>query len=145
MYVFVFSSRRRHTRCALGTGVQTCALPICVGEMFLPVSEHWKTRLEALGCPAERIVVHRMGIEPGRYNFRERRPGRGETLRLLTVGRLVEKKGVADALQAVAALRARNIHSRYVVAGDGLLRAALEAMAVLPGISARVVFVGWLA
>src|SRR3546814_18271738 len=27
--VFVFSSRRRHTRCALVTGVQTCALPIC--------------------------------------------------------------------------------------------------------------------
>src|SRR3546814_20941903 len=29
MYVFFFSSRRRHTRCALVTGVQTCALPIC--------------------------------------------------------------------------------------------------------------------
>src|SRR3546814_7140241 len=28
MSVFFFSSRRRHTRCALGTGVQTCALPI---------------------------------------------------------------------------------------------------------------------
>src|SRR3546814_7226397 len=29
MYVyFLFSSRRRHTRCALVTGVQTCALPI---------------------------------------------------------------------------------------------------------------------
>src|SRR3546814_6541149 len=27
---FVFSSRRRHTRCALVTGVQTCALPICI-------------------------------------------------------------------------------------------------------------------
>src|SRR3546814_7949088 len=27
-YVCVFSSRRRHTRCALVTGVQTCALPI---------------------------------------------------------------------------------------------------------------------
>src|SRR3546814_3847700 len=26
---FCFSSRRRHTRCALVTGVQTCALPIC--------------------------------------------------------------------------------------------------------------------
>src|SRR3546814_19518099 len=26
--LFVFSSRRRHTRCALVTGVQTCALPI---------------------------------------------------------------------------------------------------------------------
>src|SRR3546814_9434060 len=28
MCVFFVSSRRRHTRCALGTGVQTCALPI---------------------------------------------------------------------------------------------------------------------
>src|SRR3546814_3565004 len=28
MSYFVFSSRRRHTRCALVTGVQTCALPI---------------------------------------------------------------------------------------------------------------------
>src|SRR3546814_1099804 len=30
LVVFFFSSRRRHTRCALVTGVQTCALPICV-------------------------------------------------------------------------------------------------------------------
>src|SRR3546814_14258747 len=29
--MFFFSSRRRHTRCALVTGVQTCALPICFG------------------------------------------------------------------------------------------------------------------
>src|SRR3546814_9657182 len=27
-FLFFFSSRRRHTRCALVTGVQTCALPI---------------------------------------------------------------------------------------------------------------------
>src|SRR3546814_9313972 len=27
-FFFFFSSRRRHTRCALVTGVQTCALPI---------------------------------------------------------------------------------------------------------------------
>src|SRR3546814_962793 len=30
-FVFLFSSRRRHTRCALVTGVQTCALPIWPG------------------------------------------------------------------------------------------------------------------
>src|SRR3546814_4195342 len=28
LFLFFFSSRRRHTRCALVTGVQTCALPI---------------------------------------------------------------------------------------------------------------------
>src|SRR3546814_265705 len=42
MYCFVelffFSSRRRHTRCALVTGVQTCALPIC-GLELSPVHE----------------------------------------------------------------------------------------------------------
>src|SRR3546814_6257949 len=30
-FLFFFSSRRRHTRCALVTGVQTCALPISLG------------------------------------------------------------------------------------------------------------------
>src|SRR3546814_15453976 len=35
---FFFSSRRRHTRCALVTGVQTCALPISEesGERYFP-------------------------------------------------------------------------------------------------------------
>src|SRR3546814_9597189 len=32
-FMFFFSSRRRHTRCALVTGVQTCALPICIGDL----------------------------------------------------------------------------------------------------------------
>src|SRR3546814_21104994 len=34
-YCFFFSSRRRHTRCALATGVQTCALPISFGLSFI--------------------------------------------------------------------------------------------------------------
>src|SRR3546814_18375165 len=33
-YIFFFSSRRRHTRCALVTGVQTCALPIFLALGF---------------------------------------------------------------------------------------------------------------
>src|SRR3546814_10551434 len=46
--VFFFSSRRRHTRCALVTGVQTCALPILVGgtgknlDDVLPAEVQWK-------------------------------------------------------------------------------------------------------
>src|SRR3546814_4970342 len=41
---FFFSSRRRHTICALVTGVQTCALPICLGWVdavrhFVPPAE----------------------------------------------------------------------------------------------------------
>src|SRR3546814_5212352 len=38
--MFFFSSRRRHTRCALVTGVQTCALPICYTLLMGTVSTH---------------------------------------------------------------------------------------------------------
>src|SRR3546814_3640052 len=34
VFKFFFSSRRRHTRCALVTGVQTCALPIYTGALI---------------------------------------------------------------------------------------------------------------
>src|SRR3546814_11453980 len=38
MFCFFFSSRRRHTSCALVTGVQTCALPIyCFASSFIVV------------------------------------------------------------------------------------------------------------
>src|SRR3546814_5020795 len=35
--LFFFSSRRRHTRCALVTGVQTCALPISLRSLVTVV------------------------------------------------------------------------------------------------------------
>src|SRR3546814_18954849 len=38
---FFFSSRRRHTRCALVTGVQTCALPISRIGAFMARSTRW--------------------------------------------------------------------------------------------------------
>src|SRR3546814_1315195 len=43
MYYFFFASRRRHTRCALVTGVQTCALPICSSVLGCSsVSGFWR-------------------------------------------------------------------------------------------------------
>src|SRR3546814_11926140 len=38
---FFFSSRRRHTRCALVTGVQTCALPISNADRRLRAGHLW--------------------------------------------------------------------------------------------------------
>src|SRR3546814_2743702 len=47
MFYFFFSSRRRHTRCALVTGVQTCALPILHRE--IPVQGEIETVSEITG------------------------------------------------------------------------------------------------
>src|SRR3546814_3596696 len=51
---FFFSSRRRHTRCALVTGVQTCALPIyvalsVVGADRLPDNGYLRAKLAQEG------------------------------------------------------------------------------------------------
>src|SRR3546814_4256850 len=46
--MFFFSSRRRHTSCALVTGVQTCALPIFIGL---------QTRLAALALAGFSVVT----------------------------------------------------------------------------------------
>src|SRR3546814_10354293 len=46
--LFFFSSRRRHTRCALVTVVQTCALPI-----LMPHAKRDDRRIEATGNPYE--------------------------------------------------------------------------------------------
>src|SRR3546814_9196209 len=45
MLCFFFSSRRRHTRCALVTGVQTCALPI---SAQFPVSAEQPAQAELI-------------------------------------------------------------------------------------------------
>src|SRR3546814_4526112 len=56
--VFFFSSRRRHTRCALVTGVQTCALPICAAAVVEP---HRAVFAQALERQSFCVVDFRIG------------------------------------------------------------------------------------
>src|SRR3546814_8423059 len=51
MCVFFFSSRRRHTRCALVTGVQTCALPIDLYSTITVAPTTNGTAVAAIGSP----------------------------------------------------------------------------------------------
>src|SRR3546814_9922336 len=55
--VFFFSSRRRHTRCALVTGVQTCALPIC-RAVALDIVQVRLGRVEALAAQGDQPRLH---------------------------------------------------------------------------------------
>src|SRR3546814_6829086 len=49
-FFFFFSSRRRHTRCALVTGVQTCALPIFTDRDQFVYMAAYGARLAALNA-----------------------------------------------------------------------------------------------
>src|SRR3546814_3989165 len=80
--VFFLSSRRRHTSCALVTGVQTCALPICarigdVGKARLDVrtrqSEHGPVQIGILAAGELRVES---GPELQQGRSEERRVGK---------------------------------------------------------------------
>src|SRR3546814_1549882 len=53
--LFFFSSRRRHTRCALVTGVQTCALPILTGSESHAGTTPMNRRRDALVAAAKLV------------------------------------------------------------------------------------------
>jgi len=101
------------------------------GDLFLPVSDFWRSRLVELGCPPGKIAVHHMGIDLSKFPLSERGTERDDdsTVRLLSVARLVEKKGMEYAIRAVAALRdttSRRIE--YSILGDGPLRGQLDEL-----------------
>ncbi|MGE0096342.1 MAG: glycosyltransferase [Alphaproteobacteria bacterium] len=113
------------------------------GDLFLPISDVWRQKLLSLGCQPARTIVHRMGVEPERFVFRTRCPAADQPVKLLTVGRLIEKKGVEYGLRAAAELVRRGIKIDYQIAGDGPLRAQLERLAAALEIGSSVRFLGW--
>lgn len=113
------------------------------GDLFLPISEYLRKRLLKLGCEPSRLAVLRMGVDLDRFVERPRSRVDTGPLKVLTIGRLVEKKGVADGLRAVAWARRRGVELRYTIVGDGPLRGQLEALAGELGIADAVRFRGW--
>jgi colanic acid/amylovoran biosynthesis glycosyltransferase len=123
-----------------GTGVYTRTFR--EARLLLPVCEFLGRRLVQLGAPAGRVVVHRTGIDLRRWPYRERQPEVPGSLRLVSVGRLVEKKGVAEVLRAIRLLADRGVRTEYRVFGDGPLRERLTALATELGVAERVRFEG---
>jgi len=114
------------------------------GDAFLTNCAFFRDRLLALGCDGARLVVHPSGIDARRFPFRVRGPRADGVLRLVTVGRLVEKKGIEFALEAMALLGRRGIAPRYDVVGEGPLAEPLRARAAALGLADRVRFLGGL-
>src|SRR3546814_1403607 len=91
---FFFSSRRRHTRCALVTGVQTCALPISIRIHDYPArwAEYYDGRALGVSDPVHRAshvtsVGFRWSRMPGMIPFT------AEDRRVLALGR---EQGIGD-------------------------------------------------
>ncbi|NRH23866.1 glycosyltransferase [Pantoea stewartii] len=87
-------------------------------ELMLPISHLWQNKLIEMGCPPEKIHVTRMGIEPEKFNFQPR-DGFHTPLRIVSVARLTEKKGLDVAVKASAMVKQRGGQFQYTIIGNG--------------------------
>ncbi len=111
------------------------------GDLFLPICKYFKDKLLLLSCPESKINVHPVGVDPEKYKYKK---GviTGKVVEIITVGRLVEKKGYLYALSSVSELAKRENNFFYTIIGDGpQYDMLLEKVSEL-GLSAKVRFVG---
>jgi glycosyltransferase involved in cell wall biosynthesis len=103
---------------------------------FIAVSQHIMGRALALGIPKSKIKVLHIGIDahafaPSEIPFSER------PMKVLFIGRLVEKKGAAFLIHAMQRVQAEHPAARLVLVGDGPLRTELERLSAQLGVNAE--------
>src|SRR3546814_17086495 len=112
--LFFFSSRRRHTRCALVTGVQTCALPICPHDA---IEVWWPDDGRAFATRANELLAQRAAESNALLGANVVLPQalRGDTVDLDTHIATVEERsadewdGIRDAPDPVRQLEAASV------------------------------------
>lgn len=109
-------------------------------DRFTSNTEYTRRRAVSLGCDEKKISILPVGLDIGKFRFSSRVLKPGEPVRLLTIGRLVEKKGHEYALKAVKTLKDRGLKMRYTIAGSGPEQDRLEALSASLGISKQVEF-----
>jgi colanic acid/amylovoran biosynthesis glycosyltransferase len=113
------------------------------GDWFLPISERWREKIIGLGCKEHRVSVHRMGVDTSKFSFASHKPREDGKIHLLTVARLVEKKGVRYGIQAVAKVLNKHPNVEYIIVGDGPLKDELKSLVDSLNLSDHVKLLGW--
>jgi colanic acid/amylovoran/stewartan biosynthesis glycosyltransferase WcaL/AmsK/CpsK len=98
-------------------------------SLYFVMSADMKRRVVAYGFPEDQVRVHPVSVEVDEYPFRVREVGDGEELRLVSVGRFVEKKGFDDLLRALAVVKERAPRPvTCSIVGGGELEPELRAL-----------------
>ncbi len=116
-----------------------------LARLLIVRSESIRERLVAIGCPAEKVRIHRAGIPLKDIPFHQRETPADGAWRCVQAGRLIAKKGLGTTLKAFAEFAHTYPLATLTLAGEGELRNALWNHAQELGVSDRVKFTGFLA
>lgn len=109
-------------------------------ELALPISELWAQRVKSLGGLDSQVVVQRMGVELNRFRYAFVPHGKA-SLKVFTAARFSEKKGLIDAIDAVA-IASKHVDILYEIGGFGELETQIKARIAFHNLESRITLLG---
>jgi colanic acid/amylovoran biosynthesis glycosyltransferase len=98
------------------------------GDMFTVNTNFTGEKLHQLGCDPEKIRILPVGLEIHLFSFKERFFPQDGRVYILTVGRLVEKKGHGYMIRALPEIIKRYPQVQYLIVGEGELDSCLRSL-----------------
>ena len=112
-------------------------------DFFVTNCHFFRDRAIKIGCNPDRIVVLGSGIDCAKFTFKPRQFPDDGVIRIVTTGRLIEKKGIEYGIRGVASLLQQYPNLEYNIIGDGNLREELQQLVTELGIADKVKLLGW--
>jgi len=115
------------------------------GDLFTANTKFTKEKVLGLGGDSNRIYILPVGLSIDKFLYKEKTIRAGETIRILTVARLVEKKGLEYSIRAAAKISCKYSHYKikYKIAGDGPLKNKLKSLILELGMEDKIKLLGW--
>ena len=113
------------------------------GDFFLTNCDFFRHKAIAIGCPPDKIKVHRSGLDCDRFTYQPRSLPEEGSIQIVTTGRLVEKKGIEYVIRAVAKLVPTYPLLRYKIIGEGHLRSHFTQLIQEFELTENVELIGW--
>jgi glycosyltransferase involved in cell wall biosynthesis len=113
-------------------------------KLVMGRSQSLLDRLVELGCPPAKLRMNRTPIPLEHLTPHVRSVPANGSWRLIQACRLIKKKGILTTLKAIAIVKKTHPGVRYVLCGEGPLKAKIEDSVAQKGLSENVELLGWL-
>jgi colanic acid/amylovoran biosynthesis glycosyltransferase len=114
------------------------------GDLCIANSQFTMKKIELLGCNKKKIVKMPVGLKLTDFPFFERRLEPEGVIKIITVARLVEVKGIEYTIKALAKVRKTFPNIKYYIVGGGALEIALKTLIAEEDVGDIVTLKGWM-
>lgn len=112
-------------------------------QLLIAISRYMEKKLILLGCPANKIFVHHLGVDSRSFKYIKKKTN-NNSVAIITIARFVEKKGLEYSIKAFSeVVRSVKKKINYSIIGDGELRESIEKLITDLEMSGHVDLKGW--